>query len=371
MSSHHSILIACGGTGGHLFPGIAVAQELRRRGHKPTLLISTKSVDREGTQKYNQLDYIAIPAAPRPSLLALHKWPAFAINQLKTLFLSRSLIRQRGIQAVLGMGGFTSFLPIVAGAQEKLPCMVHDSNAQPGKSNRLTARWCQHILIGLPDAQSHFEGRECIVTGTPTREEFNPQSKSIPNRSESRRRLRIPAQGRLLLVLGGSQGAQKLNEHILAAAALDREAHYLIISGRAHEEKLRAQAQEQKLRNVTILGFCDLMPEAYSACDGVICRSGASTLTELSLMGKAALLIPYPAAADDHQTYNALTFSSRGAALLCPESELNATTIHAFSQAIIGNTEKRRTMEQAMKALSVPDAASRIADLLCHAIQQH
>ncbi len=355
------ILIACGGTGGHLFPGIAVAQELLARGHKPLLLISRKQVDRDASEKYgDQLPFLSIPAVAKPPLLSL-KTPLFLLKMASTYWRSRQLLKKENIDLVLGMGGFTSLAPIMAGAHMKLPCYVHDSNALPGKANRLTARWCKRVLLGLDDAKNYFPNSSCELTGTPTRVEFSAEAQLSP--AEARASFGMQPEGHAILVLGGSQGAKKLNERVLEAAARDAATQYLIIAGKAHEAEIRERAST--LPNVRVLGFCAQMAQAYTACDGVITRAGASTLTELSLLGKASLLVPYPAAADDHQTYNARAFSTRGAARLCPEHELSAEAILNFTQGDIAQEEKRQLMEKAMRELSVPDAAERIADILC------
>ncbi len=355
------ILIACGGTGGHLFPGIAVAQELLTRGHKPLLLISKKQVDSDASEKYgDQLRFLSIPAVAKPPLFSL-KTPLFLLKMASTYWKSRQLLKKESIDLVLGMGGFTSLAPIMAGAHMKLPCYVHDSNALPGKANRLTARWCSRVLLGLEDAKNYFPNSRCELTGTPTRVEFSTEAQH--SQAEARASFGMKPDGNAILVLGGSQGAKRLNERVLEAAARDAATQYLIIAGKAHEAEIRQQASS--LANVHVLGFCAQMSQAYTACDGVITRAGASTLTELSLLGKASLLVPYPAAADDHQTFNARAFSTRGAARLCAERDLSAEAILEFTQGDIAQTEKRQQMEKAMRELSVPDAAERIADILC------
>ncbi len=350
-----NILIACGGTGGHLFPGIAVAQELRRRGHHPILLISQKKVDREAIAKYTDMEYITTPAIAKPPMLSL-RMPSFLLQLAKSCWQSKKLIKEKKIDIILGMGGFTSLPPIYAGNKEGKACYVHDSNALPGKANKLTARWCRKVLIGLSDAAKYFPKSECILTGTPCREEL--QTQQLPSKEDARRQLGVPMDKALILVLGGSQGARRLNEIILEAAAQDSKSHYLIIAGQENEERVRAAATP----NVSVMGFCAQMAEAYAACDGIISRSGASTLTEISLIGRAALLIPFPAAADDHQTHNARAFSSQGAAVLCAESELSSEKVHHFVEQYVLTEAKRQGMEEAMRQLARLDAASCIAD---------
>ncbi len=350
-------MIACGGTGGHLFPGIAVAQQLRRMGHHPVLLISRKEVDAEASSKYGELEFHTVQAVAKPPLLSL-RMPGFLLKLARTYFACRKLLKQEKIDVILGMGGFTTMPPVRAGRSLGLRCYVHDSNALPGKSNRLTARWCDKVLLGLSEAAQYLPGHDCVVVGTPVREELQ----HLPERAEARRRLGLPEEGTVILVTGGSQGAHKLNSLLIDAAKSDPGVHYLVIAGR--QDAPRVQELAGNAPNITVTGFCSDMPAAYAAADGVITRSGASTLTELSLIGKASLLVPFPFAADDHQTFNARVFSERGAARLCPQEELTAETVHGFVHGVVMDDAARSAMETAMRALSRPDAAEAIARVL-------
>ncbi len=352
-----NVMIACGGTGGHLFPGIAVAQQLRRMGHHPVLLISRKEVDAEASSKYGELEFHAVQAVAKPPLFSL-RMPGFIWKLARTYMACRRLLRQQKVDVILGMGGFTTMPPVRAGKALGLRAYVHDSNALPGKSNRMTARWCHKVLLGLPEAEQYLSGHDCVVVGTPVREELM----QLPTREEARRRLNLPQEGTVVLVTGGSQGAHKLNSLLIDAAKADPGVHYLVIAGRL--DAARVQGLAEGAPNITVLGFCSDMPAAYAAADGVIARAGASTLTELSVIGKACLLVPFPFAADDHQTFNAKAFSSRGAAVLCQQSELTTEGVHRFVHETIMNDEARRAMENAMRALSRPDAAEAIARVL-------
>jgi UDP-N-acetylglucosamine--N-acetylmuramyl-(pentapeptide) pyrophosphoryl-undecaprenol N-acetylglucosamine transferase len=171
VSKSQKIIIACGGTGGHLFPGIAVAQELKARGHKVLLLISEKKVDAQASQKYLGLRFETVRAIAKP--------PTFSLKMVSFLWLLRKTIKQCGriidreeANVVLGMGGFTSFPPVVAGSKKGLRTYVHESNAIPGRSNRMTAKRCTAVLVGLEEASTHFPDIEVIHTGTPVRDEL-------------------------------------------------------------------------------------------------------------------------------------------------------------------------------------------------------
>jgi UDP-N-acetylglucosamine--N-acetylmuramyl-(pentapeptide) pyrophosphoryl-undecaprenol N-acetylglucosamine transferase len=196
------------------------------------------------------------------------------------------------------------------------------------------------------------------VVGTPVRDEI----RNLPSQAEARQRLGLPAEGPVILVTGGSQGARNHNSLIIEAAKNDPGVHYLVIAGRLDYERVNALAGGAP--NLSVLGFCADMPAAYAAADGVIARSGASTLTELSLIGKACLLVPFPFAADDHQTHNALAFSTRGAAVLIQQADLTTEKVHDFVHNTVLNPTAREAMENAMRALSRPDAAREIAEAI-------
>lgn len=349
-----NVIIACGGTGGHLFPGIAVAQQLKAMGHRPILLISRKEVDAQASQKYGDLEFHAVRAIAKPRLLSL-KMPGFLFNLLRTYLFCKGILRREKADVVVGMGGFTSLPPVRAGYKMGLRTYVHDSNALPGRSNRMTARWCTKVLLGLSDAASFFPGRECVVTGTPVREELE----HLPSREEACRRLGLPEDKPIILVTGGSQGARHMNSLLLSAAKSDPEVHYFFIAGKGDYERVKALAGDAA--NISVIGFCSDMPAAYAAADGVVARSGASTLTELSVIGKACLLIPFPYAADDHQTCNARVFADSGAARMCPQAELTSDKVHDFVHDIVLTPSVRVAMESAMRAQARPSAAVDIA----------
>lgn len=354
MNRQLCVVIACGGTGGHLFPGIAVAEQLRAMGLRPVLLISRKDVDAEASKKYGDLEFHTVQAIAKPPIFSL-KTPGFLWNLARTYFRCKRILRREKADVVLGMGGFTSLPPVRAGHMLGLRTYVHDSNALPGRSNRMTARWCTKILLGMAEAGRYFPGKESVVVGTPVREEM----RRLPSVSEARRQLDLPDEATVVLVTGGSQGARHLNSLLVEAARQDAGVHYLIIAGKQDCDRVRALAGDAP--NIKVLGFCSDMPAAYAAADGVIARAGASTLTELSTVGKACLLIPFPYAADDHQTCNARVFVSRGAAVMCRQSELTPDKVWEFVHGVVMEPQVRAKMEEAMRRMARPCAAEDIA----------
>ncbi len=354
------IVIACGGTGGHLFPGIAVAEQLLSLGHRPLLLISRKSVDAAGASKYRHLEFCTLPAIAKPPTFSL-RMLVFLFKFVGTLLRSLRLLRRNKADVVLGMGGFTSLAPVLAGRFLGLRTFVHDSNAVPGRANRLTAKFCTAVLLGMGVAAKHLPGRVCREVGTPVRNEVL----HAPKQAVARQRLGLPPDKPVLLVTGGSQGAQMLNSLMVDAARVLPQVHFLLIAGDADAARVTSLAKD--MVNVTVLSFCSDMPSAYVAADGVVARSGASTLTELSVLGKACLLVPYPFAADNHQYFNARVFSDAGAAVLCVQNELSVECISDFVHRVVLDPVARSAMQSAALGLAKPDAASRIAHLITSA----
>lgn len=354
MSEKLKVIIACGGTGGHLFPGIAVAQELKSEGHEVLLLISEKQVDAEASAKYPELRFETVEAIAKPATFSL-KMISFLWKLRKTIKKCAAIIDREGAAVVLGMGGFTSFPPVVAGAKKGLRTYVHDSNAIPGRSNRMTAKRCTAVLVGLEEASAHFSGSKVIRTGTPVRDELE----KLPTREAAAKKFGLDPAKKTLLVMGGSQGAQHLNE-VVAEGSEGSDWQVLHLAGQADYERLKAQVGGRK--GYHVLAFCSEMGAAYAASDFCVARSGASSLTELSHVGLPALLVPYPYAADDHQTANAEVYEKAGAAVMKAQGEMDAATIREMlTELTDGHIE---SMGEAMKSLADEDAAAQIAQVI-------
>jgi len=359
VSTSYRILIACGGTGGHLFPGIAVAEAMQTRGHEVKLLISEKKVDAEASAKYAHLSFSTLPAVAKPSTLSPRMLP-FLWKTWRATRQCTALLRSFRADAVLGMGGFTSLPPVYAGHKLGLRTFIHDSNARPGRANVLTSRFCSRVLLGTDAAKSFFPGHETTTTGTPVR----PEILHLPSRGDAARIFGLDPAKTTILVTGGSQGARRLNELAAhAAALLPADFQVLHIAGALDHTRVSEIVGSRP--NHKVLGFCDQMPAAYALADLVIARSGASSLTEIALCGHPSILVPFPYAADDHQTRNAEVFAQAGAAHLIQERELDAEKLAALATRILGDPAARQSMSAAARTLAFPDAADRV----CAAIE--
>jgi UDP-N-acetylglucosamine--N-acetylmuramyl-(pentapeptide) pyrophosphoryl-undecaprenol N-acetylglucosamine transferase len=271
----------------------------------------------------------------------------------------KAIIREFQADAVLGMGGFTSLPPCWAAKKAGLPAFVHDSNALPGKANRLTAKFCRKVFIGLEPARAFFPGREVVATGTPVRAEM----RALPSREEAAAKFGLDPARPTLLVTGGSQGARRLNS-LVAMAFKDFPPGTQVLHIAGPLDQARVEEEAGGRDGYRVIGFCDDMPAAYAVADAVLSRSGASSMTELAFLGRPSILVPFPYAADDHQTRNGEVFAKAGAAFLEPEGELDAAKLAARVTTLMSDLQTRGRMAQAARSLAVPDAAARVCDAI-------
>ena len=349
------VAIACGGTGGHFFPGVAVAQELIHAGARATLLISEKEVDRQAVATVPEVSHLEIPAVA----LNMRRPLRFLLGLRSAIHRVRDHFANDQPDAVLAMGGFTAAAPIWVGRQIDAPTFLHESNIVPGRANRLLSRCVDEIFIGFEAARERFGQKKITESGTPVRSEFRNQ-----NRDECCGRLGFNAAKPLILVTGGSQGARGVNR--MVTGALPRLTNHLPDTQWLHLCGPHDLAEVKRAYGITCLrsavhSFFHDMPSALGAADLVISRSGASSLAELAAANVPAILVPLPTAADDHQRANARAAAKSGGVIVLEQTE---TTSDAFTEQVVGlisDTGKLMEMANAMKLLDRPDAAKLIA----------
>lgn len=348
------VAIACGGTGGHFFPGVAVAYELIHAGARATLFVSEKEVDRQAVATVPEISHSVIPAVALNMRRPLH----FLLGLRSAIRQVRDHFANDQPDAVLAMGGFTAAASIRVGCQINIPTFLHESNVVPGRANRFLSRWVDEIFIGFDAARKRFGQKKITESGTPVRPEFRNQ-----NRDECCVRLGFDAAKPLILVTGGSQGARGVNR--MVTDALPRLTEDLPNAQWLHLCGPHDLAEVKKAYGITCLrsavhNFFHDMPSALGAADLVISRSGASSLAELAAANVPAILVPLPTAADDHQRANALAAAKNGGVIVLEETE---TTSDAFAEQVVGlisDTGKLTEMQNAMKLLDRPDAAKLI-----------
>jgi UDP-N-acetylglucosamine--N-acetylmuramyl-(pentapeptide) pyrophosphoryl-undecaprenol N-acetylglucosamine transferase len=352
--------IACGGTGGHLFPGLAVAEELRRRGCRVTLMISPKDVDQQAIASVSGMDVVTLPAVG----LNRGSFIRFASGFWKSYNQARRLFAQQRPDIVLAMGGFVSAPPIVAGKRCGAKTFIHESNSIPGRANRWLARLVDGAFVYFSTAAPQLRAKRIEVSGMPVR----PQFLRPLTESKARAELGLTPDSPLLLVMGGSQGATKVNDLALTSAPILQEAvpdlQFMHLTGVRDVEKVRAEYATYNIP-ASVHSFFDNMGTALAAADVAVSRAGASSLAELAARQLPSVLIPYPTAADNHQHFNARAFVQSGAArMLQQETATPPQLANEILDLLRGN--KRSAMRQALSSWHLPGAAAQMAETILH-----
>ncbi len=360
-------VIACGGTGGHLFPGLAVAETLRARGHDVLLFVSEKEIDATALNDHPEFRSEKLPSIGMPSMMVSPAFVRFLRRSWESLSLCRTSFRRFRPSIVLGMGGFTSTAPIIAARLRGTPTLVHESNAIPGRANRLAAKFATKVLLGFEEAEARLPGVSCVVTGTPVRKNLGAPM----DKAKARESFRLRPDWKTLLVTGGSQGAAGINQLLFKAAPLlaNHELQIIHLTGEQDDRLAAANYQRDGIPHY-VSPFHHRMEEAYSAADVVVSRAGASSLSEISQFGLPSILIPYPHATDDHQTANAEIYVRGGAAELLVEKDTGAETFSALILNLLSDDARRERMSVASHRIPPSAAASNVADIMETLVQE-
>ena len=314
-------IIACGGTGGHLSPGIALAEALLARGHKVTLFISHKEVDTRLVEKYPHLAAVRVASAPfgvRPDVLA-----RFINKQAQGLLFSWRFIKAQRPDAIIGFGGFTNAGVVLAGRISGIPVALHEANRVPGRAVRQLSGLAARLYLPPGVRMPGIRGVMVRHTGLPVRNEITRLPRDV-----ARAQLGVDPAQKFLVIMGGSQGASNLNqwaEQNLAAFALDGVQVYCITGmGKGAVGRREVHGKNGRVVHAWFEAFSDRVGVLLSAADLVLSRAGAGTIAELVRCETPAILIPYPFAADNHQWANATYFEQQGGGVVLDESALGS-----------------------------------------------
>jgi UDP-N-acetylglucosamine--N-acetylmuramyl-(pentapeptide) pyrophosphoryl-undecaprenol N-acetylglucosamine transferase len=349
------IVIAGGGTGGHLFPGVAIAEEFRRRDRNSNVLfIGTKrglearvlppigfdlaTLDVEGVKGRGLVRSVA----------ALAKIP-------RSLLQSRRIIGRFEPDVVIGVGGYASGPAVLAAHFMGLPTAIAEQNAIPGETNRILGRFADRIFVSFPETARRFRPDRVRVTGNPIRAAITAAPK----------RARIPGETLTLLVFGGSQGAHRINLAVLEAlphlAELKKRIRIIHQTGKDDLERVKKGYGDQSME-AEVLPFITDMASAYGKADLLVCRAGATSIAEITASGKAAVFIPFPHAVNDHQTKNAELLVNRGAAEMIPERDLSGERLSGVIRRLARNPALIEEMGRKAGELGNARAAADIVD---------
>jgi len=348
------VVIAAGGTGGHIYPGIAIARELRRRDPSAEILfvgtargLETKIVVREGFT----LELIKVGALKGVSVFERSK----SLAGLPTSFVAaRRILRRFKPDVVIGVGGYSSGPTLLMASLSRIPTMVVEPNAMPGFTNRVLARLVDAAALSFADAQKYF-GARGVVTGNPVRSDFARLA-----RKDRGDKLNV-------LIFGGSQGARAINKAMIAALALlVPERDRIAITHQTGEpdfDMVKRAYVDAGFDNADVRQFIHDMADQFQRADVLICRSGATTAAEVAAAGKAAIFIPFPFATDDHQRKNAEAFERVGAARMILQKDLTPARLAEELKRLIEDPEEINRMEDASRGLGRADSTERAVDL--------
>jgi UDP-N-acetylglucosamine--N-acetylmuramyl-(pentapeptide) pyrophosphoryl-undecaprenol N-acetylglucosamine transferase len=389
----HTILLAGGGTGGHVYPALAMGDALRARGHTVIYFGEASRLEgRVAAQRGYKFVAVDALAFPRAGLLAK---VGFGLKLLRASWRTRALVKAEGATLVLGVGGYVMAPTVLGAALLGVPSVIHEANATPGLANRLCARVASLVLVTFPDSLTKIPGKvERLLVGCPV----NPKVLQGDRQAAAARYGLDPARP-TLLVVGGSLGAATINEVARTAAlawrggdgqgrgvggdrgvglgvpndpggappAQDQWPQILHITGpRYHAEVLGAyeKALGTLPPTLCVRDYEDKMGEAYAIADLVLCRAGSSTLSELCALGKASVLIPSPNVTDNHQEANARGLERAGAALVFVEKGLDAAGAVEAMRTLLADAVALKRMSEGARSLGRPDVAEHVADLV-------
>lgn len=351
-SSPTRLLIAASGTGGHLFPALAVAQQL-----------SDYEIEWLGVR--DRLETTLVPDNYPLNIVPIEGFQqGLSVKSLKiiprllsSIWQTHKLIKEHHIDAVFTTGGYIAAPAILAARWQGKPAVIHEANYIPGKVTRFLSRWCNIVALGFAGTAQYLPQVETVFVSTPVRPQFlQPQPLDLP----------IPEDATVILVTGGSQGAVSLNKLVRAAAPawLERGAYIVHLTGKNDPD-----AESLQHPQYISMAFSDNMAGLLQRANLAISRAGAGALTELALTGTPAILIPYPYAAEDHQTYNAQEFVAAGAGIVYQQSELTAEILIEQVNQWLENPEQLPIMADKARSLAVTDSATRLAGIVRNLIE--
>ena len=309
-----TFVIACGGTGGHLSPGIAIAEELMARGHKCILLISNKNVDQQLCSAYPKIPFIQFPGIGF-SKKKIYLWPKFFYLLAKNFIKSLHLLKHIKVDAVIGFGGFINMGVVIAAALLRKPCFLHEANQKIGKTIRFLCSMATKIYLPEGVFLKNILAQKFSHMGFPLRQEIQKVDKNL-----ARETLGFSEKGKLIVFTGGSQGAKTFNNWVLEnfESLFEYDINIICLTGIGRRE----QIIEKSTCKLSFIPFSQNMHILFSAADLVIGRAGAGTIAELIKCETPSILIPYPFSAEDHQLANALAFQQSGGCLVLEQNQL-------------------------------------------------
>ena len=354
------ILISGGGTGGHIYPAIAIANELKKRDENTDILF----VGAKGRMEFEKVPdagykILGLPVDGLSRKLTI-KNIAVLLKLLISLIKARKILKEYNPDLVIGVGGYVSGPVLRIAASRGIPTLIQEQNSHAGITNRILGKRARTICVAYEGMERYFPEDKIVITGNPVREYVSETKIKI---KEALKYFNLSGNKKVLLIMGGSLGARTINESITDNLDLISKTNIDVIwqTGKHYFDDILEILKSREIKNVKILDFINRMDYAYSVADVIVARAGASTISELCLVGKPIILVPSPNVAEDHQTKNAMALVKNNAALMIKDSDARKELIPQAIQ-LINNSNLIKTLSKNCKKMGIKNSAERIVD---------
>lgn len=359
------VVVSGGGTGGHIYPALAFMRYLEKQEDVEYLYIGTKRglESKIVPQAGYAFESIKIEGLKRSLSLENLKTAYYMVT---SVIKARKILKEFKPDVVIGTGGYVCAPVLFAASLLKIPTIIHEQNSVAGVTNKFLAKWVNKIAICFDDVKKDFASysEKVVLTGNPRGQEV-VEIKKNPEYLDS---IGVQTDLPIVVIFGGSRGSERMNEVFVEALEgfADKNYHVIMITGEVHYDKINNQITnlEKSLPNVSVFPYIKDMPQLFQNVDLVVCRSGATTLTELTALGLASILIPSPYVTNNHQEANARSLVDQGAASMILEKELNAQTMLAEIDHILLDSHKKEAMATSAKKMGITDASSRLTSMI-------
>ncbi|MFV0592580.1 MAG: undecaprenyldiphospho-muramoylpentapeptide beta-N-acetylglucosaminyltransferase [Draconibacterium sp.] len=355
----NKVIISGGGTGGHIFPALTIANEIRRRNPDAEILF-VGALGRMEMEKVPAAGYkiIGLPVMGFPRKPSLKMFTFFR-KLLKSASIARKIVLGFKPEVAIGVGGYASGPLLRAAAKYKVPTLIQEQNSYAGITNKLLSKKVNCICVAYNNMDRYFPKEKIVLTGNPVRKNLICKIE----RKVAFQYFGLNENDKVILIVGGSLGARSINNAVLKNIQTIAGSDYKVIwqTGAIYFDRIGEELKTSKPENLQVHQFITRMDLAYEVADLVISRAGASTISELCLVGKAAVLVPSPNVAEDHQTKNALALVEKDAALMLHDDEIE-TRLFPLAFEVVNNTEKCSRLSEKIKGLAKPEATETIVD---------
>ena len=359
------VVVSGGGTGGHIYPALAFMRYLEKQEEVEYLYIGTKRglESKIVPQAGYAFESIKIKGLKRSLSLENLKTAYYMVT---SVIKARKILKEFKPDVVIGTGGYVCAPVLFAASLLKIPTIIHEQNSVAGVTNKFLAKWVNKIAICFEDVKKDFASYsdKVVLTGNPRGQEVV----EIKKNPEYLASIGVQTDLPIVVIFGGSRGSERMNEVFVEALEgfADKNYHVIMVTGEVHYDKINNQItnSEKSLPNVSVFPYIKDMPQLFQNVDLVVCRSGATTLTELTALGLASILIPSPYVTNNHQEANARSLVDQGAASMILEKELNAQTMLAEIDDILLDSHKKEAMAASAKKMGITDASSRLTSMI-------